>query len=108
VAARACEIRLRAERKAGQLLAKMPKDGGGRPSKNRSTDTTGSVVKLKDLGISKDKSSQWQKLGAIPQAEFEEAIGAAVIRTLGKHVVADVVEIGQRLTECKRIASDGN
>jgi hypothetical protein len=67
---RACEIRLRAERKAGQLLAKMPKangakgNPGGRGSRIvRSSDTT----TLADLGISKDQSSQWQKLGAMPQ-----------------------------------------
>jgi hypothetical protein len=31
----------------------------------------------------------------------------AVIRTLGKRVVADVIEIGRRLTEAKRIAGHG-
>jgi uncharacterized protein (DUF4415 family) len=56
--ARACEIRLRAERKAGQLLAHMDKLNG-RPKKG-STDT-----RLSDLGISHDQSSQWQKLGAL-------------------------------------------
>jgi hypothetical protein len=56
---RACEIRLRAERKAGQLLAKQVKRGG-----SKSRDTT-----LKPNGISKDQSSRWQKLGAVPQAD---------------------------------------
>ena len=72
----ACEIRLRAERKAGQLLAKMPKAKGGQFSeKNRSSDTTGTLA---DLGITRDQSSQWQKLGAIPQRDFDLAIGESV------------------------------
>jgi hypothetical protein len=33
---------------------------------------------------------------------------AAEIRGLGKRVVGDVIEIGRRLTECKRICGHGN
>jgi hypothetical protein len=78
---RACEIRLRAERKAGQLLAKMPKANGARePRTHRgSTQSSGTTAPtLKDLGISRDQSSQWQKLGALPQREFDIAIGESV------------------------------
>ena len=64
---------MRAERKAGQLLAKGDKAKGGRPSKeNPSTETRGL---LKDLGITYDQSSQWQRLGAMPQKDFDYAIG---------------------------------
>jgi hypothetical protein len=80
---RACEIRLRAERKAGQLLAKIPKANGARGNPGgqgakivRSPDTT--TQTLSDLGISRDQSSQWQKLGALPQREFDLAIGESV------------------------------
>lgn len=81
----ACEIRLRAERKAGQLLAKMPKANGHVAGRNpdgsvrRSTDVT--TKTLADLGISKNQSSQWQKLGAMPQRDFDLAIGASVMPT---------------------------
>jgi hypothetical protein len=51
---RACEIRLRAERKAGQLLKKTVKRG--QPSKERSGGPT-----LKSSGISKEQSSNWPK-----------------------------------------------
>jgi hypothetical protein len=61
---RACEIRLRAERKAGQLLAKTVKRGG---SKSRGPT-------LKPSGISKEQSANWQKLGAVPQADFDLAL----------------------------------
>src|SRR5215813_11607237 len=72
---RAAEIRLRAERKAGQLLTKM-KESGERADKGQpkvtSTETT-----LNDLGITRDQSSQWQRLGAISQRDFNEALGAS-------------------------------
>jgi hypothetical protein len=63
----ACEIRLRAERKAGQLLKAMEKLKG-RPAK-ASTET-----RLSELGISYDQSSKWQKLATIPTSEFEHAV----------------------------------
>lgn len=66
----ACEIRLRAERKAGQLLTKGLKNG--RPEKVSPEAT------LSDLGITRDQSSQWQKLGALPQRDFDLAIGTSV------------------------------
>lgn len=52
-----------AERRAGELLQEQTKHKGGRPKENRSTDTTGfSPDTLDDLGITKDQSSQWQKI----------------------------------------------
>jgi hypothetical protein len=77
---RACEIRLRAERKAGQLLAKMPKQHGARGvgKKVGSSETTPLQVALEANGISKDQSAQWQKLGSMPQREFDVAIGESV------------------------------
>jgi hypothetical protein len=56
-------------RKAGQLLAKMEKANGtlkrGKELPQCPEGTT--VATLDDLGISKKQSSQWQKLGAMPQ-----------------------------------------
>lgn len=66
---RACEIRLRAERKAGQLLQSM-EIKPGRPEK-LSTATT-----ISDLGISRDQSSKWQQLAAVPERDFEAALAA--------------------------------
>jgi hypothetical protein len=81
------EIRLRAERRAGQLLRQMDKakgsaqSGVGRRGENgmRSESTT----TLRELGITKDQSSQWQRLAAIPEAEFESALAGPDKPTLG-------------------------
>jgi hypothetical protein len=72
---RACEIRLRAERKAGQLLKKMPKAKGGQPSKKNRGPEGSSTLNSK--GISKKQSKTWQKLGTIPDEQFEAALDQA-------------------------------
>jgi hypothetical protein len=72
-----CEIRLRAERKAGQLLAKMEKatPRGSNQHQDVSRDPT-HPRPLSDLGITRDQSSQWQKLGEVPDDQFEMALAA--------------------------------
>ena len=65
-----CEIRLRSERKAGQLLRQMEKAKGGRPTENPSNGPRG----LADLGITYDQSSQWQRLADVPEPQFEAAL----------------------------------
>ncbi len=78
---RACESRLRAERKAGQLLKKMEKKNkGGGNKRQRSTGGTSDTPTLSDHGISKDQSSDWQKLGEVPDDEFEAEGGYADLR----------------------------
>jgi hypothetical protein len=72
----ACMIRLRAERKAGQLLRDMEKAKGvlrQGVELPRSTDTTTGKT-LAELGVSKDQSSNWQKLADIPEEQFEAAL----------------------------------
>lgn len=71
----AAEIRVRAERKCGELLAEQPKAKGG---ETYHASPTGSITlpvqTLSDLGISKRQSSEWQQLAAVPEEHFEEAI----------------------------------
>jgi hypothetical protein len=76
----ATEINLRAKRKAGEMLAKMAKEGkrskGGRKIINESEIATSllSLPTLEDIGVDKHKSSNWQKLAAIPEAQFEKDV----------------------------------
>jgi hypothetical protein len=77
---RCCEIRLRAERKAGQILKKMPKAKGARDKRaTRSSGTTAPT--LKKRGITKDQSSQWQKLAKPTDQQFEAALDQAEMPT---------------------------
>ena len=69
------KIRIRAERKAGQMLNEQAKNGQrankGRPK--MSSDTT----LLSDIGVSRDQSSDWQKLASVSDEEFEQALERA-------------------------------
>lgn len=87
----AAEIRLRAERRAGQLLIEMEKNPGrrgeGRPRKDgtkftRSSRSTAYPPKLEDIGVSKDQSSKWQRLALlVDEATFERALVQAREKT---------------------------
>lgn len=83
----AAEIRMRAERRLGQMLADQKAAGGF----NRGTTVSGNQAgagqgspavvaddhrpTLADVGISKDLSSRAQKMAAVPEAEFEAEVG---------------------------------
>jgi hypothetical protein len=102
----ACEIRLRAERKCGEMLAEQfDRTGRGRPEK-ASTDP-----RLSDLGISYDQSSQWQRLAAIPAEESSKLTSPVLC---GAHppaasgVASDCDrrrQLAQRLAETRSAAS---
>ena len=80
----AAEIRIRAERRAGQLLSDMEKNPGtrgeGRPRKDgtkirRSVGPTAYPPTLDEIGISKDQSSKWQRLALlVDETTFEKAL----------------------------------
>lgn len=71
-----CRIRLRAERRAGELLAKSEKAKGGQPfqATGRTVRPVEAPETLADQGISKTESSDWQKLAKVPEAQFEAAL----------------------------------
>lgn len=72
------QIKLRAERKGGELLAEMKAAGGiaeGRPKKNGPpSGPFPESTNLADLGLSKNQSATWQKIASIPEDEFEAAV----------------------------------
>jgi N6-adenosine-specific RNA methylase IME4 len=71
----ATEIRLRAERKTGELLQDMAergeRDRGHGDRKSGSQDAT---PKLADLGVTKTQSSRWQRLARMPESEFKTRV----------------------------------
>jgi hypothetical protein len=72
---RCCEIRLRAERKWGELYAKMEKAkaSGANQHKQRSRDTTAPPT-IAAMGVSYDEASRAQKLAAVPDDQFERRL----------------------------------
>lgn len=60
------ELKLRAERKAGEMLAGNPEVGPGKG------DT------LSHLGIQRHQSSRWQRVASLPEAEFDAYIAETV------------------------------
>ena len=98
----AAEIRIRAERKLGELLKDTEKAPG---SKHRKKPVNVAVVshdrqepaKLEELGISKDLSSRSQKLADVPKEVFEQKLGELrrTVEEEGKRVTTDLMKIGE-------------
>lgn len=97
---RIAEIRIRAERRAGEILSRMDKNEGGRPSKNSSHDERGFAATLKELGISYSQSSRWQLIAHIPKEEFERHIQE--VKSADKELTsAGVMDYGKYLTRMR-------
>ena len=77
------EIKVRAERKAGELLLEIDMHEGGKP--NRFHAGTGKL-KLEDIGITKSQSHRYQTLASIPEPEFDTHI--AVTKAKGAEVTS--------------------
>lgn len=65
----AMEVRLKAERKMGEMLATSVKAKGGRPTKTGSAPAP--VSRLADLGITKKQSVRAQAIAAVPKRDFD-------------------------------------
>jgi hypothetical protein len=64
----------RAERRAGELLKDLQKAVGGRPSQKTGNTSRPVSPPLKDIGISKQQSSNWQRLASVPQEIFDDEL----------------------------------
>ena len=74
----ATEIRVRAQRRAGEMLAQTEKRDGGQAMKARFPDGTEVIPPtLGDMGITKKQSSNWQALASMSDAHFEATVEAA-------------------------------
>ena len=95
------EIKIRAERRAGELLGVMEKNkgGGDHRSEHRSHDATGDMPTLSDLDITKSQSSRWQKIATISIQLFERFITDT--RSKGKELTSAKALKLQRQTEAQ-------
>ena len=71
-----CEIKLRAERRMGEMLKEMPKSKGGEQHHKEPTGNIVSPVQptLQDMGIEKHESARYQKIADLSEEKFEEII----------------------------------
>lgn len=82
---KATEIRVRAQRKAGEMLRKAAERGqratvatGVERGANRhSSQPATSVPTLAEIGVTKSESSRYQQLAAMPDDHFETAVATA-------------------------------
>lgn len=66
----AAEVKLRAERKAGEMLAGMG-DARGRNQHTKQDADIVSGSSLKEIGVSEQQSSRWQREAAVDEETFE-------------------------------------
>lgn len=73
---RACEIRLRAERKVGKLLNQIERSQGRRSDKATSSHPAKKSFgeHLDSHGIRKDQAYRFQQLANVPEEDFERAL----------------------------------
>jgi len=64
------EIRLYAERRAGEILKETELNNGGRPTEENPFPEDRGLPTLKDMGISWKESSNWQRIANIPEDLF--------------------------------------
>jgi len=70
----AAEAHLRTQRRAGELLATMDKNAGGRPPKTRPPGRAAGGSTLAELGITRNESYRWQRLAALSEEQFEDYV----------------------------------
>ena len=72
---RAIEVRVRAERRVGQLLAELEKGKGGQPKKNSDHAGPSSFARTKqEAKTSGTQATRWQRLATIPSDKFERKL----------------------------------
>jgi hypothetical protein len=103
----ASDLRLSAERKAGEMLAKMELAGrGGGDTKSSNSVLLG----LTDIGITKMQSSRWQLVSKLPDEEYtaivvgcnatgRELTQAAVLKAARAFVFGEADEPGDATTQ---------
>jgi|SRR5882672_961534 len=99
---RACEIRLRAERKAGQLSAKLNRSNPGKRKKDLGSAVVPKSKKLHDAGISPRQAKAWEKLAAVPDQQFEAALNSATKPTTNG-IIASATPPKQNLVDEKAL-----
>lgn len=95
------EIKLRAERRAGELLKETTKPGGnGNNQYQKEEPSQRDRIPLSDIGITYSQSSRFQSIASIPVAIFE----ARIIETKAKNYELTSAEMLKTAKELRRKA----
>jgi N6-adenosine-specific RNA methylase IME4 len=96
----AITLRLRAERRIGELLREMKERGerdSGKGNRNPSLKSQAATPKLADLGVTKSQSSRWQSLADMDANIFDDVVADACEKaTRGVRNAVREVEIKQK------------
>jgi N6-adenosine-specific RNA methylase IME4 len=95
------EMKLRAERRIGELLAEMQKNKGGRPLQSGST-LEPVRPKLKEMGTGKTQSHRAQQIASVPEVEFEAHIAAVRGDAKGELTTAGVLKLAKAADRRRR------
>jgi hypothetical protein len=95
----ATEIRMRAERRAGQLaqMKERKERDTGKGNRNPALKSQAATPKLGDFGVTKTQSSRWQKLATLDDKTFETKVENASQRAydgIVNGLVRDIVPEG--------------
>lgn len=91
----AVEIKLRAERAAGTLLAAMPKQKPGEYQRKQRDQADPVAPTLADLGVEKGAASRWRSVAGLDEVVFERYIADA--KESGREMTtAGVVKLAKR------------
>ena len=88
------EIKIRAERRAGELLQEIDKSRGGRPTKTSNMMLQVSGPTLMELGVSRMQSSRWQTIANIPERMFERHVKETRARAETGDARAELTTVG--------------
>jgi hypothetical protein len=89
------ELKIRAERRCGEILATEVQHGGDRKSKSTFDRKT-----MKDLGISKNQSHRWQTIAKLTEEAFEGHI--AKMKESNKELTSASVSVSRIANEYRR------
>ena len=106
----ATEIKVRAERRCGELLARTEKNkgvaaGGERDAAGRTMRPADATPTLAQMGLTKDESSRYQQLAAMPADHFETAVATAKA-TAGEVTTAFMLREAKRVPAKKMTQAD--
>lgn len=97
----ATEIKVRAERRCGELLARTA-ETGERAARGKPAETSHAST-LSEMGLTRDESSRYQQLAAMPADHFETAVATGKA-TAGEVTTAFMLREAKRHVPAKKLS----